>query len=86
MARTLRRASCDQVFVLIHRITCSSCPCLGGKGGRSKRNVSLIEILHGGVTQSMRERVLDNFRQGRTRCIVATDVAARGIDVPDVQV
>jgi ATP-dependent RNA helicase RhlE len=37
--------------------------------------------IHGNKTQGARERALDAFRRGRTRVLVATDVAARGIDV-----
>ncbi|MCK5768922.1 DEAD/DEAH box helicase [Algiphilus sp.] len=38
--------------------------------------------LHGGKSQGARTRVLDAFRGGTTRVLVATDVAGRGIDVP----
>jgi ATP-dependent RNA helicase RhlE len=37
--------------------------------------------LHGELTQGARTRVLDSFRSGTTRVLVATDVAARGLDV-----
>ncbi|HVS13743.1 MAG TPA: DEAD/DEAH box helicase [Thermoanaerobaculia bacterium] len=37
--------------------------------------------LHGNKSQNARERALDGFKQGRTRVIVATDIAARGLDV-----
>lgn len=41
--------------------------------------------LHGDMTQQMRERVLARFREGAVEILVATDVAARGLDVDDVQ-
>jgi ATP-dependent RNA helicase RhlE len=41
--------------------------------------------LHGDKAQSTRQRTLDDFRDGRVRTLVATDLAARGIDVDDVQ-
>jgi ATP-dependent RNA helicase RhlE len=37
--------------------------------------------LHGNKSQGARERALDGFKRGRTRVIVATDIAARGLDV-----
>jgi ATP-dependent RNA helicase RhlE len=40
--------------------------------------------LHGNKTQSARERALEAFRQGTTRVLVATDIAARGIDVDGI--
>ncbi len=44
----------------------------------------LAASLHGGLTQSVRNRVLGAFRDGRMPVLVATDVAARGIHVDDV--
>ncbi len=41
--------------------------------------------LHGDKAQSTRQRTLEDFREGRVRTLVATDLAARGIDVDDVQ-
>ena len=38
-------------------------------------------VLHGNKSQSARERALENFRSGSARVLVATDIAARGIDV-----
>ena len=42
------------------------------------------EGLHGDMKQQQRDRVMNGFRNGRTEILVATDVAARGIDVDDV--
>ncbi|XP_047979782.1 DEAD-box ATP-dependent RNA helicase 53, mitochondrial-like [Salvia hispanica] len=42
------------------------------------------EPLHGDITQNQRERTLSAFREGRINILVATDVAARGLDVPNV--
>ena len=43
------------------------------------------EGLHGDLKQVQRDRVMDSFRKGRTDILVATDVAARGIDVGNVE-
>ena len=48
-----------------------------------KRGVTAAAI-HGDRSQNQRERALEDFRQGRARAIVATDVAARGIHVDGV--
>ncbi|MFW6119942.1 MAG: DEAD/DEAH box helicase [Petrotogales bacterium] len=45
----------------------------------------LADGLHGDLTQSMRDRVMNAFRRGSLRILVATDVAARGIDVNDIE-
>jgi ATP-dependent RNA helicase DeaD len=42
--------------------------------------------LHGDMTQAMRDRVMNKFRKSGLEFLVATDIAARGIDVDDVQV
>jgi ATP-dependent RNA helicase RhlE len=44
----------------------------------------MAEALHGNKSQGARQRALDNFRKGRARVLVATDIASRGIDVDDV--
>ncbi|NYT21781.1 MAG: DEAD/DEAH box helicase [Methanomicrobiales archaeon] len=46
----------------------------------------LAEGLHGDMNQSQRERVMGKFRTGGIDILVATDVAARGIDVEDVDI
>jgi len=40
--------------------------------------------IHGDLTQSRREKVLSDFRAGRTKVLIATDVAARGLDIEGV--
>ncbi|MDR2161478.1 MAG: DEAD/DEAH box helicase [Desulfovibrio sp.] len=45
----------------------------------------LAEGLHGDLAQARRERVMGRFRAGTLEVLVATDVAARGIDVEDVE-
>lgn len=42
------------------------------------------EAIHGDKSQSARQRALKQFRNGATRILVATDIAARGIDVDDI--
>ncbi|MGB8186687.1 MAG: helicase-related protein, partial [Pseudolabrys sp.] len=42
------------------------------------------EAIHGNKSQSQRERVLAAFRDGKLRTLIATDIAARGIDVDGV--
>lgn len=42
------------------------------------------QCIHGDLSQKVREKVLSNFRKGELRVLVATDVAARGLDIDDV--
>jgi ATP-dependent RNA helicase RhlE len=42
------------------------------------------EVIHGNKSQNARVRALEQFKSGRARILVATDIAARGIDVDDV--
>ncbi|KAH9288348.1 hypothetical protein KI387_032465, partial [Taxus chinensis] len=42
------------------------------------------KALHGDISQGQRERTLAGFRQGQFNVLIATDVAARGLDVPNV--
>jgi ATP-dependent RNA helicase RhlE len=41
--------------------------------------------IHGNKSQGQRQRALEAFKAGKTRVLVATDVAARGLDIPDVR-
>ncbi|WP_290769533.1 DEAD/DEAH box helicase, partial [Halanaerobium sp.] len=45
----------------------------------------LSDAIHGGLNQNQRDRVMNKFRNGIIEVLVATDVAARGIDVEDVE-
>jgi ATP-dependent RNA helicase RhlE len=42
------------------------------------------EAIHGNKSQSARQRALENFRSGKTRVLIATDIAARGIDIDNI--
>ena len=46
----------------------------------------LADGIHGDLSQSQRDRVMEAFRNGSTDILIATDVAARGIDVDDVEI
>ncbi|XP_070544483.1 nucleolar RNA helicase 2-like [Ptychodera flava] len=43
-----------------------------------------VQVLHGDIAQNQREITLKGFREGKFRCLVATDVAARGLDIAEV--
>lgn len=42
------------------------------------------EEIHGDITQSQREKTLSRYRKGAFKVLVATDIAARGLDIPDI--
>jgi ATP-dependent RNA helicase RhlE len=44
----------------------------------------VAEAIHGNKSQNARQRALDMFRNGKARVLVATDIAARGIDIDDI--
>lgn len=44
-----------------------------------------VGAIHGNKSQGQRTRALTEFKEGKIRVLVATDVAARGIDIPDVR-
>ena len=43
------------------------------------------EAIHGNKSQNTRQRTLSNFKERKTRVLVATDIAARGIDVDNLE-
>ncbi len=44
-----------------------------------------VDLIHGGRTQGQRNKAIQNFKLGKTRVLCATDIAARGLDVPHVE-
>ncbi len=44
-----------------------------------------IQSIHGDKSQGARDRILASFKEGKTRALVATDVAARGLDIKQLQ-
>ena len=52
---------------------------------RLKYDGHSADAIHGNLRQSKRERVINNFRNGKSRILIATDVAARGLDIPLIQ-
>ncbi|PKF74827.1 DEAD/DEAH box helicase [Chryseobacterium sp. PMSZPI] len=49
-----------------------------------KDNIS-AEAIHGNKSQNARQNALNNFKSGKTRILVATDIAARGIDIDELK-
>ena len=48
------------------------------------RGGEVAEAIHGNKSQNARQRALDMFKTGKARVLVATDIAARGIDIDDI--
>lgn len=51
-----------------------------------KKSDYLTEAIHGDMSQKTRDRVMNKFRNGNVRFLVATDVAARGLDITNLDV
>lgn len=66
------------VFCNTKRMTDEVTESLGARG-------ILAEALHGDLSQAQRDKVMNKFRKGLCSVLVATDVAARGIDVDNVE-
>ena len=43
-----------------------------------------MQVLHGDIPQNQREVTFKSFRSGKLKCLVATNVAARGLDIPEI--
>jgi superfamily II DNA/RNA helicase len=79
LCKTLRAENCEKVIIF----------------GRTKRGVETLsnnlaregfkaDSIHGDKNHSQRQRALKAFKEGRVDILVATDVAARGLDIPNV--
>ncbi len=66
------------VFCNTKKMVDELCEKLKGRG-------YFAEGLHGDLSQAQRDKVMQGFRKGTTEILIATDVAARGIDVDDVE-
>lgn len=71
----------DRESVLVFTRTKSRAKSVAGQLDKSGYNVV---SLHGNLTQQKRQKALDGFRDGRYEIMVATDIAARGIDVTNI--
>ena len=80
MARlmTINNYALSVVFCNTKRMTDEVTEALGSRG-------IVAEALHGDLSQAQRDKVMSKFRKGLCTVLVATDVAARGIDVDNVE-
>ena len=51
---------------------------------RLQRNRLPVQPIHGGMRQNQREAVMRSFRSGELKVLVATNVASRGLDIPEI--
>ncbi|TPP52451.1 DEAD/DEAH box helicase family protein [Leishmania donovani] len=82
MEEILRQVGPQRVLVFVK--TKKSCDILQDRLGRALRQTVLA--IHGDKLQSSRDYVLDRFRKDERAILVATDVAARGLDIKDLDV
>lgn len=65
-------------------VFCNTQKMAGALARRMSRCRFEAGAIHGGLSQSQRERAMRNFREGRLSILVATDVASRGLDIDGV--
>ncbi|MEO5804748.1 MAG: DEAD/DEAH box helicase [Verrucomicrobiota bacterium] len=80
----LLRALLDQVKYESVIIFCRTKHRADRIAGLLKKNNHAVAVLHSNRTQREREEALHGFRNGRYEVLVATDIAARGLDIADV--
>jgi len=61
-----------------------TCACVEFYGGALQKLLPDIELLHGKMVQKRREKAMERFRTSESKVLLCTDVAARGLDVTDV--
>ena len=81
----------DAIVKILNRENYDRVMCFCNTKGSTERLTKFLQLrgieakcIHGDIPQSKREAVMQQFRDGKLRVFVATDVAARGIDVDDV--
>ena len=81
----------DAIEKILEETGFDRCMCFCNTKGATERITKFLqmrgidaECIHGDIPQRKREQVMNRFREGKLRVFVSTDVAARGIDVDDV--
>lgn len=80
MLRLIEQMDYHRVMVFANRKTT-----VMGLGKKLQKLGRSADCLHGDISQGQRNHVMRSFREGKFEILVATDVAARGIDVDDVE-
>jgi superfamily II DNA/RNA helicase len=89
--RTSEAAKYDELLLQLQKRTGSILVFVKTKHGAEKLSIRLrhekhsVDTLHGDLRQNKRDRVIKAFRDQRHRILVATDVAARGLDIPHIE-
>ena len=83
----------DAIEKILEETGFDRCMCFCNTKGATERITKFLqmrgidaECIHGDIPQRKREQVMNRFREGKLRVFVSTDVAARGIDVDDVDI
>ena len=83
----------DAIVKILEETGFDRCMAFCNTKGSTERITKFLQMqgidaacIHGDIPQKKREEVMERFRQGKLRVFVSTDVAARGIDVDDVDI